>query len=281
MPGMEVVPTSFFDLSPFDSHRRPTEASTANPPSSQTSASIGFLDLPGEVRNHIYEYVVIDATTSAGRDQSSHYKPGDEFKPIAHRFRVLVRPGYMYYRGIGPVSLLFVNKQIYEELASVIYSNMGTIWLRVTRFEHRKNHLTYRCTFESLNRWPNIQRYARKFKVTINAQENMWRDQRGWRIVDYKNQSDYVRWEWGKPFESKTLIKDLADYMQKFSSLATLKVIMRTNDKPSALTDLVPLYDLLDGKTMFQFKTLRAGGSDNVAWKEAWMAWLKQGGKVV
>ena len=266
---MDGSPTSFSERSPFD------EKHTSAGPADSTDdlivepGSLSFLDLPGEVRNRIYEYVNINATTSSDQQNLDDGQ-------VPGRLRVSVKPGYMYYCGIKPIPLLFANRQVYEELSSVIYSNMGTIRLRVYRFEHRNKLPTYRCTYESLNRWPNIRTYARHLKIIIVPQDHVQKQNPPWKLVSYKHQSDHVRWEWGKPFESQSLLKSLAKYLEGFESLENLRVLVKSNQKPAGLDDFISLYRLLDGRTTFQFHTMAAHDKINEAWTRAWEARLER-----
>lgn len=254
----------------------------ASTESATRTSSLGFLDLPGEVRNRIYHHVISDAV-----DQETL-----EPERLAQSFRIQVHRGSMYFTGIGSMALLFTARSIYSELASLVYSTMGSVSIHMTHFDRlvpvthvkRVARSTYRCTYDALARLPNVTRYARSFVVVVEGEEEAKKTDRGiaqdskWRLLDRRQQSAYLRWGWGKPFESAGVVQDLAQFLTHSTRLAHLTISVKMGQRMQ-MKDLLPLWSILGKQTVMHFHGRRtlAQGSDE--WLMLWNQCVQEAGK--
>lgn len=240
------------------------------------SVQLGFFRrLPGELRNNILELCVNDAT----------------FCPrcLEHHEIVADISRNMQIRGIGHLSLLFVNEALHAELVSLVYSKLAPVAIDgyFLKF-HEKT--SFRPFYYSAI-WPHHQRvqsFARKVSITMHYWK-MWGEGEGaWcnftsdrqLSTDSTFETDKPRdWEGdedmnaGTPFErSRWVIRKLTTYLRTFKSLSELEITieLRTHakgwDEVYGLEQLLPLYDLGVPRTTFKFdmRDMRDGVTANM-----------------
>jgi len=124
--------------------------------------------LPGEIRNHIFEICIYNAIKTPKEVRGwPHRSP----KPSSFTLSVFPRwsgPGVMHTNGIGPLPLLFVNKQIYKEVSSLVYSMLDSVSIGgylIQRPDEDPN-IRWSVAYSILKKQPSLLKYTKK--VTIH-----------------------------------------------------------------------------------------------------------------
>lgn len=123
---------------------------------------------PGEIRNQIFEICIQDAIESEKARQTSSSRA----KVPSFKVSVFPRwhgPGVMRTNGIGPLPLLFANKQIYGELSSLAFSRLDIVSIggyQVQRQDEDPN-IRWAVGYSLLNRQPSILKFSKKVKIEL------------------------------------------------------------------------------------------------------------------
>ena len=132
---------------------------------------------PGEIRNQIFQYCIQDAIESAKTRRTDHLRlqamtyQSSTSKVPSFNVSVFPRwhgPGVMCTNGIGPLPLLFANKQIYGEVSSLVFSQVDSVSIggyMVQRQDEDPN-IRWAVGYSLLNRRPSLL-FSKKFKIRL------------------------------------------------------------------------------------------------------------------
>jgi len=166
--GGEVVKSTESSLTDFHAHE-PRRINVSTP----TSRPLRFLDLPLEIRDEIYEYVLApdlsDCSGCPPRVQGPNPRSYirvflDTCISADHEAKITWQPIRKSKRRTNPLNLFLSSKQIYVESARVLYS---TTAVEITHLDS--------CDAETLSQsiaaaCPFLQRYSRRVSILGSAQ---------------------------------------------------------------------------------------------------------------
>jgi hypothetical protein len=172
----------------------------------------------------------------------------------------------MQIRGIGPLPLLFTNKQIHNELVSLVYSRLEPVAINgyFLMFQQRPTSFLPHSYPAFWPHHPHVQTFARKVTITM-AYWKTWGEGLGsW--CDFTSDRQASEYSVGSPvnpdtpFETnRSIVRKLAKYLRTFSSLIELEVTvelhweMKEAIEIYGLQQLLPLYDLRIPNTTVRF----------------------------
>jgi len=145
-------------------------------------SSSTLLTLPGEIRNHILQYCIelarytpVSKIVSSG-DGMFHgsHRLHHVVKRRMHDFEVDVLPrwtgnAYIKTVGIKRLPLLFTNKQIYQELSSLVDSMVSTLTIGPygVQFANEDPNVRWDMAYQLLERRPYLRQNVKKIKVFL------------------------------------------------------------------------------------------------------------------
>jgi hypothetical protein len=264
---------SLFSRQPLRRHFRLDGSTTKLAVTSKTSCT--FLErLPGEIRNLIFELCILRALVSP-KTPASQPKPGE------NGFSMTVCPRWhgpvsIRMKGIGSIPLLFVCKQIYEELSGLIYSAVDKICIGGYILQHRAEDpsLRWKYAYSLLKKLPNLQNFTRDVKVRLPCmRDDLLRGH--WTALGLKY-PETSRIHSGK-YDPWVVLPDLEAFLSTFTSLSILEIVV-TVDKgePPDFQRLLPLYDLCGKGTSIEFSEPQMPSRfvDRSTWTSCWtIAW--------
>jgi hypothetical protein len=196
------------------------ESSTSKGMTSDTlnfQSSSPLIRLPGDLRNRILEFCVNDAT----------------FCPrcLEHYEIVADVSRNMQIRGIGPLPLLFTNKQIHDEVVSTVYSNLRPIAINGYFLIFHQSPISFLPSLSYPAIWPHhphVQNFARSVSITMSYWK-MWGEGLGaWCDFTSDRQRSldgpYSAINADTPFETnRAVIRKLVKYLRSSSLCLSLR----------------------------------------------------------
>jgi hypothetical protein len=143
------------------------------------SASVRLETLPAEIRNQIFKICIYNAMNTRKQIPGLPPRPS---KPSSFGVSVFPRwsgPGLMRTDGIGPLPLLFVNKQIYTEVSSLVYSMLDSVSIGgylIQRPDEDPN-IRWEVAYSLLRKQPSLLKYTKKVKIfmpTVSHKKSFW-----------------------------------------------------------------------------------------------------------
>lgn len=139
-------------------------------PSKPLKSLEGF---PGEILDQIFEICIQEAIDSHKSRQARRI-PSQRAPSEIRSFSVSVfprwnGPGVMRTDGINPLPLLFVNKQIYEEVTSLVYSKLENVTFGgypVQRPDEDPN-IRWAVAYSLMSHHPTLLQFTGKVKVHL------------------------------------------------------------------------------------------------------------------
>lgn len=205
-----------------------------------------FEALPGEIRNQIFELCIHNALKPIKVARWSTTQPPAKGMEIS----ILPQwhgPVRMRMSGIGPLSLLFVNKRINHDIGSLIYSKVDNLRLGGYILQHPNEdpNLKWQLLHPLLMN-PHISRFTKNIKLKLpSTRDDLHRRNcslRGFSITGFKNQ---IPERTLKPAAIMSVIPGLVECLGKFESLATLEITITAEmTSPPDFEPLLPLYDI-------------------------------------
>ena len=228
-----------------------------------------FERLPGEIRNHIFELCIQSALRPSSKLCATELS-------ILPRWHGTVRARMT---GIGPMGFLFVKKCIYEELLSMIYSQIGTLRIGGYILQHPGDQLLRWELLYSVLMNPYTVRYLKSVKVKLpSIRDDIQRRNdslRGFSITGFIGARSPPRCE-----AILAVVPGLVKCLEKFESLVDLEITVTVEmASPPDFDPLLPLYDLCGKHTTVVFidysENIRNNFiSDRSYWAESWdIAW--------
>jgi len=155
----------------------------------------------------------------------------------------------MRMNDIGSIPLLFVNKQVYEELSSLIYSRVDSVCIGgyILQYRNEDPSARWNCAYSLVRKQPNLQKFTREVTIRLpSAREDLLRAH--WKSLGFKspeNRSICDAW---------VLIPDLEEFLRQFKSLRSLKIVVTVESRePPDFERLLSLYDICGKGTTIVF----------------------------
>jgi hypothetical protein len=225
--------------------------------------------LPGEIRNQIFELCLQSVLRLSSKLRATELS-------ILPRWHGPVRARMT---GIGPMGLLFVNKCIYEELSSIIYSQIDTLRIGGYILQHPEDQLLqWELLYPALMS-PYTVRYMKNVKVKLPSTRDDIQSRndslRGFSITGFNGARSPPRCE-----ATLSVVPGLVKCLEKFESLVDLEITITVEMlSPPNFDPLLPLYDLCGKYTTVVFLDPAENNQGNFIspwwqWTEGWdIAW--------
>ena len=270
LPGLDYASFLLCDRRSYETPgvtliRLPSEPSIPRALRYERKGHFPFLQLAGEIRNKIYDYIIaedsylVDWIDQRQKSKSLTYKSlslklrGPRLRPDAaqHRrsldfYRRRLMNKHLSPKDIcpGPTALLFVCKQMSEEAASVLYSKCMFKFVKLGTLRHFLDHLR-----------PNTMRSIRKVSIVYHAYRNPAK------ITDRYAKKNHDRlWE------------DLCWRLADNCSLTDLNLDITLNKSPVSFATLDQLDPLHPGhEWMKPLWAFQDAGPEDVSIKRCWL----------
>lgn len=233
-----------------------------------------LLNLPGEIRNQIYELCTQHSLDSLeGLIPRAAYRKWGLMVYVVPRWQGAAR---LTVEGMGSIRLLFVCKQIYEELSSFLISKTGRLCLGGYILQNLYENPTVRwqLIYDILAKRPAIQKFAKHVLVRLpSTHPELY--QGYWRSIGYPRPPSTGK---STPW---AVVPSLVDCLHSFPSLSRLEIeIVAQSKEVPDLRILLPLLDICD-QTSFHFrpKGLRQEFYWEEDWRKAWGECLSEDGR--
>jgi hypothetical protein len=249
------------------------------PQKDQKSQFSLFDQLPGEIRNQIFEYCVQNASKpiKGARWLTNQTQTKDRELSIQPRWNGPVR---IRMSGIGSLPLIWVNKRTNYELASLVYSKVESVRIGGYILRHPNENPT--LIFNQINATlmnPHIRQFAQNIKLKLpSTREDLHRmsdSLRGFSITGFLDRDRLPNFE-----AVFSVIPTLVETLKLFESLETLEIVITVEmTSPPDFEPLLPLYDLCGNRSGTVFVSPYDGNARYFRtpwwqWTERWdMAW--------
>jgi hypothetical protein len=236
--------------------------------------------LPGEIRNEIFELCIGNALNNAKtpRFQTEAGKKGFTITALPQ----WNGPGCMRTEGIGPLPLLFVNRQIHKELSSLVYSKVEEISIGgyFLQFRNEDPSPRWDVAYSLLKQHPDLQKFTKNVKIILpHTRDDLLRYH--WESLGYKYQRNSGR------CQDWTILPGLEEFLCTFESLSTLKLVITSElREPPQFEQLLSLYDLCGDGTTVEILDPRFGDGRAIfgspwagRWTHSWNECLSKHGR--
>lgn len=171
-----------------------------------------LIKLPGEVRNRIWNLCVNDAL----------------FCERCRRYHEFTYPisSHMLITGISPFPLLFVNKQIYQELLGLVYSRLAPLKILGYNLKKYPGPDEFR-QLKTTPKWPRndvVQAHARSVKIFLTHGRRLnreWRFNGSWYYMTLNTPQHIAVYD-----PSWSVFPYLLSYLKTFKSLKSLEFVV-------------------------------------------------------
>lgn len=214
-----------------------------------------FLALPGEIRNQIYNLLLIPSIGTSKSPPSSIQIFTPPF-PLAisksSKLSITAVPHWGEYpiiriKKIGLLQILLVNKQIHGEVSTLLYSHAEdlTVGGYILQFRDEDPTMRWKTMFQMLERRPGLLQSVKNLTIRMPSQrEDLLKGH--WRYLGFL-----------RPPREKTVspnlwagIPDMVDFVQKFQSLEKIHIVATVEGRdPPSFEDLLGLFAAGQGLT--------------------------------
>jgi hypothetical protein len=240
-----------------------------------------FFDIiPGEIRNQIFSLCISHAL--------DHQKPPPLWQPLpaakANGLMVAVHSsrsgrGYLKLQGIRPLPLLVVNKQIYNEVSSLVYALVDSVSIgsNISQYLDEDPNERWKFAYSLVEKRSDIQKLARSVNIVLpRTPDAVLRTiYDSLRKIPLKQQTP-------RNSNAMAIIPGLQNFLGKFESLTSLTIVFIADkiEIPN-FEYLIPLYKAYGERMTVQFEG-RSGEYDFRRlmfidiWKAAWDKCLRE-----
>lgn len=213
------------------------------PPTSQ------LLKLPGEIRNQIYQLCIQDALTE---NTNSNEKPHLDLA-------VLPRwdgPGKEKLEGIGPLPVLFVNRQTYKEVHWLLCAMIKNVSIGGYLLQYAGEDASARWehAYNLLRKWPALNALVKEVTVTLPyVKEDLFKGQWTRNLgLNYPGATTK-----SNPW---LMLPGLVKFLRTFDVLSTLKIVLVAQKADHLdFEELLPLYDVCGNGTRLEVVAPQSG----------------------
>lgn len=234
--------------------------------------------LPGEIRNLIIELCILGALKKPK-------SPSSKSKPTRLTVSVLPKwsgPGCLRMDGISALPLLFVNKQLHNEVLSYVDAMVDELSIGgyILQYPNEDPRIRWQLVYSLLKNRPSLQ-FARSIRVTLPRAGDKF----------HIRHLDSIGYKTRKVPDTQTtwlVLPDLGKYLHCFSTCETLVVVITVEEsEPPNLSSLLPLYEYFQKRLTVEFDVPGLSTYQRVRmlpwlekWKNAWDICLSNAGSV-
>lgn len=219
--------------------------------------------LPGEVRNQIIELCILGALKS-GNSPSSPSRSSGITVSVLPQWK---GPGCLKMNGIGALPLLFVNKQLHEEVQTLVDAMVDEVSIGgyILQYPNEDPNLRWKLAYPILNKRSTILAFAKNVRINLPRGIDNKRCQYDWASLGLSPSG-----EW-KP---SLVLPELEQYLQKFSASAKLTIVIAVEERdPPDFDKLLSLYITHKGRPTIEFATSRSPAEASVRNKLRTLPW--------
>lgn len=140
-----------------------------------------FPELPGEVKNVLYEILIQTALNTPKNPSKSS---DDANCPSKTPFTITALPRWsgppvLKFTGIGNLEILFTSKKVYTEVSTLLYRHLDTLTLGGYTLQHRADDPRARwlAAFAALQRRPGLLNEVKYLTIKLpNVREQLFRN---------------------------------------------------------------------------------------------------------
>jgi hypothetical protein len=226
-----------------------------------------FLILPGEIRNQIYDILVVSSLDRKSGPNSFRRQRNERVK-----FSITALPRWtgsplVRFADIDPLPILFTSRQVYHEVSTLLYSRVDTLTLGGYVLQNRDENPTVRwqSMFEALERRPGLVNAVRGVTVRLpSAREDLLKGY--WLSLGLLTPRDKV-----EPVHLMSGIPSLVAFLQKFQALEKMKIVVTVEERdPPIFEQLLALWDICGSNTEMDFVVSIWDRSTSTAWMQKW-----------
>jgi len=224
-----------------------------SPSTVQDSSSKGALScfrmIPGEIRNQIFSLCISHALShpKAGHSQSATNPSGLTVAVHSRRSG----NGYLKLDGIGPLPLMIVNKQTYNEVSSLVYALVEhvTMGSNISLYLDEDPNERWKFAYSLVEKRPYIQMLAKSVKVILpRTPDDVLRTT--YNSLRKIPTNKHTTWK----SNAMILLPSLDKFLRNFESLKSLTiVIIKDESDPPNFEDLLTLYKKYGERMTVQF----------------------------
>ncbi|KAF4629949.1 hypothetical protein G7Y89_g8192 [Cudoniella acicularis] len=256
--------------------RQPSHQDTPKKP-----MSILLETLPGEIRNAIFEMCIVAALKQPNTSKTSSLVSTEIPKTRNVTVSIFPRwhdPIFMRTEGLGPLPLLFVNKQIYKELSYLIYSNLDQVSIGgyPLNFPNENPNHRWALVYSRLEKLPGVLKRTRKVKVSmpyfhVNLHRGYW--------ISLRLPPPKISTKNINPWK---VVPGLQAFLSTFEALTDLEIRVTVEDRPPPdFEGLLPIYDMCGQRTAVVLGDPLGRWNPSVGtWNVAWENCLRKTGRL-
>jgi hypothetical protein len=230
--------------------------------------------LPGELRNAIFTLCIDHAL--------SHPRPVAPLPLTATIYSPSPNSGHLKLSSIGPLPLLFLNKQTFTEVCSLIYARVEHVSLGpgISQYLDDDVEERWKFAYRLVEKRPYIMKMAKSIEITLPRTPHFSY------LKTYASLRKLPSVKEGKS-NALTILPRLSSFLAQFSALenVTIAMIAELKDQPPAYEEFVGLWELFGEKLKLEYKirktekehfVLVAVNRDWMAWKVGWGGFVRE-----
>jgi hypothetical protein len=231
--------------------------------------------LPGEIRNQIIELCIFEARTWPALMKSKPANSKSKSKSSGLTVSVLPKwngPGCLRVEGFCCLPLLFVNKQLHQEVLSYVDSMVDEVSIGgyILQFPNEDPRTRWRLVYAMLEKRPGLRQFAQNVKVFLPREGNDL-CKRHWALMGLAPKMTGKRNCW-------MVLPELEESLARFSAIEKLVVVITVEkSEPPNFGELLSLYALFQDRITFEIVAPAFSGDRPVSmipWVEKWRnAW--------
>jgi hypothetical protein len=241
--------------------------SSLSPPTTLTT-------LPGELRNAIFTLCIEHAL--------SYPKSLAPLPLTATIYSPSPDTGHIKLSNIGPLPLLFLNKQTFTEISFLLYAQVEHISLGpgISQYLDDDPEERWKCAYSLVERQPYLQRMAKTIEITLPRTPN---------FSCLKTYASLIKQPSPQPVKNNALaaLPGLQNFLGKFNALecVTIAMIAELKDQPPNYREFEGLWGLFGEKLKLEYKIRQmekqpyvriALNRDWMPWKVGWVSYVRE-----
>jgi hypothetical protein len=223
-------------------------SSTAQSSSSKQIPSY-FNKIPGEIRNQIFSLCISHALSHPKAQHSRSTSNLSGLTVSVHSRRS--GNGYLKLEGIGPLPLMVVNRQTFNEVSSLVYALVEhvSIGSNISLYLDENPNERWKFAYSLMEKRPYMQRLAKSVKVVLpRTPDDVIR-------TTYNSLKKIPAAKQPRKSNAMALLPGLDKFLGKFESLENLTMVIIADKRdPPNFEDLLTLYKKYGERMTVQFE---------------------------
>jgi hypothetical protein len=230
--------------------------------------------LPGELRSAVFTLCIDHAL--------SHPRPLAPLPLTATISSPSLNTGHLKLSNIGPLPLLFTNKQIFTEVYSLIYARVEHVSLGpgISQYLDDDPEERWKFAYSLVDQQPYVQKMAKTIEITLPRTPH---------FSYLKTYASLIKQPAPQPVKNNALavLPGLQNFLGKFDALenVTITLVAELKDQPPRYEEFMGLWGLFGEKLKLEYKirktekehfVLVAVNRDWMTWKVGWGGFVRE-----